>query len=220
MKDKLIKLSPLLFTILGVLLLGIISLKQFLIPRPVSFLILQISTIVIYLIYMSFESKISINELNKSTSIDYDKNTMELAALIKISLLASCLGLANQLVSANNYLIVGVSGFAVMCLGFFVRGKSIKDLGVHYGHRIREMGDHLHDRGMYSVIRHGAYSGTFFIHAGVTLVFLNRFSLFFLILWLGIVILRIELEEKLLMQDNRYKEYAKRTRYKMIPFIW
>jgi protein-S-isoprenylcysteine O-methyltransferase Ste14 len=73
---------------------------------------------------------------------------------------------------------------------------------------------------MYSVIRHGAYSGTFFIHAGVTLIFLNRFSLLFLILWLGVVVLRIQLEEKLLMQDNRYKEYAKQTRFKMIPFIW
>lgn len=220
MKAQLIKLSPLLFTIFGLLFLGGITLKQFMEPRPVSFLVLQLLTVVCYVCYMGFESKISVNEMNKSASLDYDKNTMELAAVIKISLLASCLGIANQLVAEEWYLVVGALGFVVMLLGFFVRGKSITDLGPHYGHRIRELGAHLHDRGMYSVIRHGAYSGTFFIHAGVTLIFLNRFSLFFLVLWLGVVVLRIQLEEKLLMQDNRYKDYAQRTRFKMIPFIW
>lgn len=220
MKDKLIKLSPLLFTLFGLLFLGGISLKQFLIPRPVSFLVLQLLTVISYVLYMSFESKISVNEMNKSASLDYDRNTMELAAVIKISLLASCLGLANQLIRPENYLWVASCGFCLMLLGFFIRGKSIKDLGPNYGHRIREIGAHLHDRGMYSVIRHGAYSGAFFIHAGVTLIFLNRFSLLFLVLWLGVVVLRIQLEEKLLMQDNRYKEYAKQTRFKMIPFIW
>jgi protein-S-isoprenylcysteine O-methyltransferase Ste14 len=49
---------------------------------------------------------------------------------------------------------------------------------------------------------------------------LNIFSLFFIFAWLGIVILRIKLEERLLMEDQRYQQYAAKTPYRMIPGLW
>ncbi len=220
MKDKLSKLSPLLFTVFGLLFLTAVTFRQFLTPRPLPVLILQVLTILFYVGYMAFESKISIKEMAKKGSDDYDRHTMELAAVIKISLLTSCLGLGNRLIPVDFYVPVAIIGVVVMLLGFLTRGKSILDLGEHYGHRIRPLGTHLHDRGVYSVIRHGAYSGTFFIHLGVTVVFLNTASALLIFAWLGVVLLRIRLEENLLLQDNRYRDYAKRTKYKMIPAIW
>ncbi len=220
MKDKLSKLSPLLFTIFGLLFLTAVTFRQFLTPRPLPVLIIQVLTILFYVGYMALESKISIKEVGKKGSDDYDRHTMELAAVIKIGLLTSCLGLGNQLLPLESYVLSAGLGMAIMLLGFLIRGKSILDLGEHYGHRIRPLGPHLHDRGVYSVIRHGAYTGTFFIHLGVTVVFLNTVSAVMIFAWLGVVILRIRLEENLLLQDNRYKDYAKRTKYKMIPAIW
>jgi protein-S-isoprenylcysteine O-methyltransferase Ste14 len=220
MKDKLSKLSPLLFTIFGLIFLSIVTFRQFLLPRPIPVMILQILTILSYVGYMTFESKISFKELDKKDSDEHDRHTMELAAVIKILLLFSCLGLGNQFISNKYYVPVAGTGMALMFLGFITRGKSIVDLGEHYGHRIRPLGDHLHDRGIYSVIRHGAYAGTFFIHLGVTMVFLNIFSSILILAWLAVVVLRIKLEENLLLQDNRYKEYAQRTKHKMIPGIW
>ena len=220
MKEKLAKLSPLLFTIFGVIFLGFVTWKQFMVSRPLPMLIIQVVTIVIYVSYMAFESKISIKEIDKKEGQDHDRHTMELAAIIKISLLFACLGLGNTLIPAPSYLWWGITGMCISILGFIMRGKSILDLGTHYGHRIRSLGEHLHENGMYSIIRHGAYSGTFFIHLGVTLVFLNLPSSILIFAWLGVVILRIKLEEKLLMEDERYKAYSKKTKYKMFPSIW
>ena len=219
-KEKLSKLSPLLFTIFGIVFLGFVSWKQFSVPRPLSVLILQLAMISIYVFYMGFESRISIQEIDQTSSDDYDRNTMELAAIIKIALLFSCLGLGNTVVASDVYPYFALAGIMISVLGFFVRGRSILDLGKYYGHRIRPLGDYLHDKGMYSIIRHGAYSGTFFIHFGVTLVFPNLFSLILINAWLMVVILRIKLEEDLLMKDQRYQQYAKKTKYRMLPAIW
>lgn len=220
LKNKLSKLSPLLFTIFGLVFLSYVTFRQFSQPRPMPVLVIQIFTILCYVIYMSFESKISIGEIDKVSSDEHDRHTMELAAVIKISLLFSCLGLGNTFIAPEQYGLVGTIGIFISFLGFYVRGRSILDLGIHYGHRIRPLGQYLQENGMYAYMRHGAYSGTFFIHLGVTLVFLNAVSMVLLIAWLGVVLLRIQLEEKLLLKDPRYQTYAKKTKYKMIPALW
>ncbi|MCO4793973.1 MAG: isoprenylcysteine carboxylmethyltransferase family protein [Bacteriovoracaceae bacterium] len=219
LKEKLSKLSPLLFTIFGLVFLTTVTIKQFLIERPLSNLILQIGLIGLYVSYMAFESKISLGEMEKGSGT-HDKNTMEMAAVIKISLLFSCLGIGNTLIPSNLYIPVALIGIAFALLGFYTRGRGVKELGKLYGHRIRPIGDTLYQKGIYSVIRHPAYSGTFWIHLGVTLVFLNIFSLFFIFAWLGIVILRIKLEERLLLEDPRYQNYAEQISYRMIPGLW
>jgi protein-S-isoprenylcysteine O-methyltransferase Ste14 len=218
-KEKLSKLSPLLFTIFGVVFLGFVTFKQFMISRPISHLIIQLGLIISYVSYMVFESKISLGEMEKGSG-EHDKNTMEMAAVIKISLLFSCLGVGNTLVSQSAYLPIALSGLILTFLGFYTRGRGVKELGKLYGHRIRPIGETFYDKGIYSIIRHPAYSGTFWIHLGVTLIFLNIFSLFFIFAWLGIVILRIKLEERLLMEDQRYQQYAAKTPYRMIPGLW
>ncbi len=219
LKEKLSKLSPLLFTIFGVVFLGFVTFKQFMIERPLIHLLIQLGLIISYVSYMAFESKISLGEMEKGGG-EHDKNTMEMAAVIKISLLFSCLGIGNTLVSQENYVLVALLGLALTFSGFYTRGRGVKELGKLYGHRIRPIGETLYDKGIYSIIRHPAYSGTFLIHLGVTLIFLNIFSLFFIFAWLGIVILRIKLEERLLMEDQRYRSYAERTSSRMIPGLW
>lgn len=212
-------LAPLLFTVLGFTLLSVATYVQFLKPRPLAFLIAQLSLVSSYVLYMIYESRISFTEVNKEKS-EHDRSTMELAALIKISLLLSCLGIGNTLVGEKHYLIVAVSGVVFTFLGFLIRASAIKTLGDRYGHRIRPVSDQVIDKGIFSFIRHGAYSGTFFIHLGVTMVFMNFYSLVFLFLWLGVVVLRIELEDRLLQENEDYKRYSKKTPYKMIPWIW
>lgn len=219
LKDKLTKLSPLLFTVFGVVFLGFVAFKQFMIERPLTHLLIQLGLIISYVSYMAFESKISLGEMEKGGG-EHDKKTMEMAAVVKISLLFSCLGLGSTLVSSDNYIFVALLGLGLTFLGMYTRGRGVKELGKLYGHRIRPIGETLYDKGIYSVIRHPAYSGTFWIHLGVTLIFLNIFSLFFIFAWLGIVILRIKLEEKLLMEDQRYRSYAERTPNRMIPGLW
>lgn len=216
---KIKRMSPLLFTLIGLGLLSFVTLKQFQQDRPLPELISLIVVVLLYVSYLVYESRISFKEMaNENQSYDYF--SMELAAIVKIVLLISCLSIGPKLFEYPLTPIISSIACLFMLFGFFVRAKSIKDLGEQYAHKIRPIEREVYDEGIYSIIRHGAYAGTFIIHFGVVLAFLNTFSLVMLFLWLGVVILRVSLEEKILMQDPRYIKYSEKTRYKIIPRIW
>lgn len=216
---KLKRMSPLLFTILGLGLMSFVTFKQFQQERPLLELLSLLLVVILYVSYLVYESRISFKEMgNNIESFDYF--SMELAAIVKIGLLVSCLGVGPEFFNYPLTPVIALTGCLFMFFGFFVRSKSIKDLGEQYAHKIRPIEKEVYDKGVYSVIRHGAYAGTFVIHFGVVLAFLNTYSLIMLFLWLGIVLLRVILEERLLMQDPRYVNYSKKTRYKLIPGIW
>lgn len=216
---KIMRMSPLLFTILGLGLMSFVTFKQFQQERPLLELIALVFVVVFYVSYLVYESRISFKEMGNEVE-SYDYFSMELAALVKIGLLISCLGGGPQLFHYPLTPMMASIGILFMLFGFYIRSQSIKDLGEQYTHKIRPIKKEVHDKGVYSVIRHGAYAGTFVIHLGVVLAFLNTYSLVMLFLWFGIVLLRVVLEERLLMQDPRYLNYSKKTRYKLIPRIW
>ncbi len=220
MKDRLSRTSPLLLTGLGLLLAVVVGLRRFPGPRLGPAQIIQLATIIGYAAAMALESRVSLRELDRVGTSEHDRHTLELAGAIKISLLLSCLGLGNRLIPASEYPVFGVLGLSIMALGLVVRGASIRDLGLHYGHRIRPLGAFLQDRGVYSVVRHGAYAGAFVAHTGLVIVFPNGLSLALLAAWLGVVVLRTKLEDSLLLRDPRYQEYAARTRFRIFPGIW
>jgi protein-S-isoprenylcysteine O-methyltransferase Ste14 len=219
-KDRLSRTSPLLLTGLGLFLAGVVGLRRFPGPGLGPAQIIQLATIICYAAGAALESRISLRELDRAGTSEHDRHTLELAGAIKISLLLSCLGLGNRLIPASRYQAFGVLGLLLMALGLVVRGASIRDLGPHYGHRIRPLGAFLQERGAYSVVRHGAYAGTFLAHFGLVIVFLNGLSLALLAVWLGVVVLRAKLEDDLLLRDPRYREYAARTRFRILPGIW
>ena len=66
--------------------------------------------------------------------------------------------------------------------------------------------------GVYSVIRHPMYLGSFISLAGIVLVRLSIFSLLIYIVWIIIQVWRSRLEEQLLIAEYPdYKEYVKKT---------
>ncbi|MDH5723367.1 MAG: hypothetical protein OEY94_08620 [Alphaproteobacteria bacterium] len=74
--------------------------------------------------------------------------------------------------------------------------------------------------GLYAYIRHPLYSG-YFLSIGSFMI--QNFSLINLVIFMSFAslkIMRIFAEEKLLLQDPKYKAYAEKTKWRLYPYIW
>lgn len=79
----------------------------------------------------------------------------------------------------------------------------------------------LIDTGLYGIVRHPMYLATIFLFLSMSLILGSLFSFLVFLLYPFIIIKRLNNEEKVLEKDLKgYKEYKKKVKYKLIPFIW
>lgn len=79
----------------------------------------------------------------------------------------------------------------------------------------------LIDTGLYGIVRHPMYLATIFLFLSMPLILGSLFSFLVFLLYPFIIIKRLNNEEKILEKDLKgYKEYKKKVKYKLIPFIW
>ena len=77
------------------------------------------------------------------------------------------------------------------------------------------------DKGMYGIIRHPMYSVTILLFLSMPLILESLISFFIFLIYPMIIVFRIQNEEKVLEKDLKgYKEYKKKVKYRLIPFIW
>lgn len=77
------------------------------------------------------------------------------------------------------------------------------------------------DTGLYGIIRHPMYTATIFLFLSMPLILDSIISFVIFLIYPFIIIKRIENEEKVLEKKLKgYKEYKKKVKYKLIPFIW
>ena len=77
------------------------------------------------------------------------------------------------------------------------------------------------DTGLYGVVRHPMYSATLFLFLSMGVILGAPVSLIVLLFYVPIIASRMKNEEKVLEEGLRgYREYRKRVRYKVIPYIW
>ena len=74
-------------------------------------------------------------------------------------------------------------------------------------------------RGAYRIVRHPMYSGYMFTEFGFFLNNLSLVNLTALAISVLFLILRMRAEERLLRDDHSYLEYARRVRWRLIPFV-
>ena len=83
-------------------------------------------------------------------------------------------------------------------------------------------GHQLVQTGFYRYLRHPSYTGAFISAIGLALALGNWISALLLVLpVLGLLLYRIQIEEKVLMDHfgSQYREYMQRTK-RIIPFIY
>lgn len=79
----------------------------------------------------------------------------------------------------------------------------------------------LIDTGLYGVVRHPMYLATLFMFLPIPLILGSFFGLIPFALYPVIIVIRILNEEKVLTEGlDGYAEYKKKTKYRLIPFIW
>jgi len=84
-----------------------------------------------------------------------------------------------------------------------------------------ERGQHVVDTGVYGFVRHPMYLGGSLMFVGGPLLLGSVYGLLVGLAAVGLLILRILGEEKLLARDLQgYKEYVQKVRYRLVPHVW
>jgi protein-S-isoprenylcysteine O-methyltransferase Ste14 len=77
------------------------------------------------------------------------------------------------------------------------------------------------DTGLYGIVRHPMYFATIVLFLSMPLVLGSIISFFIFLIYPFILIKRIHNEEEVLEKELKgYKEYKKKVKYKLIPYIW
>jgi protein-S-isoprenylcysteine O-methyltransferase Ste14 len=77
------------------------------------------------------------------------------------------------------------------------------------------------DTGMYGLVRHPMYAATLLLFLAMPLVLASPWSFAIMLFYIPIIAKRIRNEEKVLEDGlEGYKDYKRRVRYKVIPFVW
>jgi protein-S-isoprenylcysteine O-methyltransferase Ste14 len=114
-------------------------------------------------------------------------------------------------------------GLILIIAGVVVRFTAIRTLGKFFTVNLAIDSEHrLIDTGFYKYIRHPSYTGSLLSFLGLAVYLNNWISLpVILIPIIGVFIFRINIEEKLLIQQPglNYSEYMNRTK-RLIPFVY
>lgn len=77
------------------------------------------------------------------------------------------------------------------------------------------------DTGLYGIVRHPMYATTVVLFLAMPLILGSIISFIIFLVYPIIIAKRIRNEEKVLEKELKgYKEYKKKVKYKLIPFVW
>ncbi len=84
-----------------------------------------------------------------------------------------------------------------------------------------DKGQKVISTGPYSVIRHPMYLGTLVMYLATPIALGSYVAVPLFLLLIPVMVLRIQNEEEVLRRDlPGYLDYCKKTRYRLLPFIW
>jgi protein-S-isoprenylcysteine O-methyltransferase Ste14 len=118
-----------------------------------------------------------------------------------------------------NWLVI--SAFIIFELGFFMYTAVMKQNS--YASRIIEVQEDqkVIDYGLYSIVRHPMYLAIVLTELTMPLILGSYYGLIPIVFCFFVITARIREEEKLLEKDLvGYKDYIKKVKYRLIPYIW
>ena len=77
------------------------------------------------------------------------------------------------------------------------------------------------DTGLYGLVRHPMYMCTLLLFLSMPLILGSLYSFFLMLLYIPVIVKRIRNEEQVLEEGLKgYRDYKRRVKYRMIPYIW
>ena len=116
---------------------------------------------------------------------------------------------------------VSVLGAILFLLGYVFYAFVLKE-NAYLARTVKvEKGQKLVDTGLYGVIRHPMYAATLLLFLSMPLILGSLLSLLMMLVYPFIIARRIQNEEQVLMRElPGYREYRKKVRWRLIPFLW
>jgi len=117
--------------------------------------------------------------------------------------------------------IVIIAGSIIFILAYIIYAEVLRENA--YLSRVIEIqkNQKVIDTGLYKVVRHPMYTSTIFLFLSMPLVLGSLISFIIFFVYPFIIVKRIKNEEEFLEKNLKgYKEYKKKVKYKLIPFIW
>ncbi len=117
--------------------------------------------------------------------------------------------------------IVAIISSAVFLIAYILYAEVLRE-NTYLSRTIEvQKGQKVVDTGLYGIVRHPMYAVTILLFLSMPLVLGSIISFAIFLVYPIIIAKRIKNEEKVLEKDLKgYKEYKKKVKYKMIPFIW
>ena len=117
--------------------------------------------------------------------------------------------------------IVTIISSIVFILSYILYGEVLRE-NAYLSRTIEvQKGQKVVDTGLYGIVRHPMYFTTLFMFLSIPLILGSIISFIIFLVYPVLIIKRIKNEEKVLEKELKgYKEYKKKIKYRLIPFIW
>jgi len=104
----------------------------------------------------------------------------------------------------------------------FVVWSMIENKFFELGVRVqKERKQYVVSTGPYAIVRHPGYAGMIVMYIAGPLIIGSLYAIACSLVLLVLFVIRTELEDRTLQKELRgYKEYAKKTKYRLVPGIW
>ena len=116
---------------------------------------------------------------------------------------------------------VSVAATVVFLLGYLLYAEVLRENA--YLSRTIEVqeGQEVVDTGLYHIVRHPMYGATLLLFLSMPLILGSLYAFAIMLVYPLLIAKRIKGEETLLEEQLQgYREYKKKVKYRLIPFIW
>jgi protein-S-isoprenylcysteine O-methyltransferase Ste14 len=116
---------------------------------------------------------------------------------------------------------IRILGFASLIAGIALCMFSLKE-NAYASKIVKKMhGQKVVSTGLYSLVRHPMYAGGIVFFIAIPFAMGSFYSSLLSLILTALLIYRTYFEDKTLQKELKgYKDYAKKTKYKLIPYVW
>jgi protein-S-isoprenylcysteine O-methyltransferase Ste14 len=118
---------------------------------------------------------------------------------------------------------ISISGVILTVIGqiLFLTARSQNNFFSSVVRIQKERGHVVCDKGLYKIVRHPGYLGMIISLTGIPLITTSVWSIIPTSIAIVLLLIRTSLEDKTLINElDGYFEYTRKTRKKLIPFVW